>query len=78
MEGVTLDGNKFTVAKDVNSTEVIVIASYGNFTQELSIPVVEKQYQVTINMYSQDLEMKPGVSDIYILRMAGITIRPLF
>lgn len=71
MEGVTLDGNKLTVAKDVNSTEVIVIASYGDFTQELTIPVVEKQYQVTINMYSQDLEMKPGVSDIYIFEYGG-------
>lgn len=71
MEGVTLDGNKLTVAKDVNSTEVIVIASYGDFTQELTIPVVEKQYQVTINMYSQDLEMKPGVSDIYIFENGG-------
>lgn len=71
MEGVTLDGNKLTVAKDVNSTEVIVIASCGDFTQELTIPVVEKQYQVTINMYSQDLEMKPGVSDIYIFENGG-------
>ena len=71
MEGVTLDGNKLTVAKDVNSTEVIVIASHGDFTQELTIPVVEKQYQVTINMYSQDLEMKPGVSDIYIFENGG-------
>ena len=71
MEGVTLDGNKLTVAKDVNSTEVIVIASYGDFTQELTIPVVEKQYRVTINMYSQDLEMKPGVSDIYIFENGG-------
>lgn len=71
MEGVTLDGNKLTVAKNVNSTEVIVIASYGDFTQELTIPVVEKQYRVTINMYSQDLEMKPGVSDIYIFENGG-------
>ena len=66
MEGVTLDGNKLTVAKNVNSTEVIVIASYGDFTQELTIPVVEKQYKVTINMYSPDVEMKAGTSDIYI------------
>ena len=71
MEGVTLDGNKLTVAKNVNSTEVIVIPSYGDFTQELTIPVVEKQYRVTINMYSQDLEMKPGVSDIYIFENGG-------
>lgn len=71
MEGVTLDGNKLTVAKNVNSTGVIVIASYGDFTQELTIPVVEKQYRVTINMYSQDLEMKPGVSDIYIFENGG-------
>ena len=71
MEGVRLDGNKLTVAKDVNSTEVIVIASYDDFTQELTIPVVEKQYRVTINMYSQDLEMKPGVSDIYIFENGG-------
>lgn len=71
MEGVTLDENKLTVAKDADLTEVTVVASYNGATQELTIPVVEKQYQVTINMYSQDLEMKPGVSDIYIFEYGG-------
>lgn len=71
MEGVTLDENKLTVAKDADLTEVTVVASYNGATQELTIPVVEKQYQVTINMYSQDLEMKPGVSDVYIFEKGG-------
>lgn len=69
--GVTLTDNRLSVAKDTSLTEVTVIVSCGDFEQEMSIPVVEKQYQVTINMYSQDLEMKPGVSDIYIFEYGG-------
>lgn len=69
--GVTLTDNMLSVANDTSLTEVTVIVSYGDFKQELTIPVVEKQYQVTINMYSQDLEMKPGVSDIYIFENGG-------
>ena len=69
--GVTLPDNRLSVAKDTSLTEVTVIVSCGDFEQEMSIPVVEKQYQVTINMYSQDLEMKPGVSDIYIFENGG-------
>lgn len=69
--GVTLKDNTLSVAKDTSLTEVTVIVSCGDFEQEMSIPVVEKQYQVTINMYSQDLEMKPGVSDIYIFEYGG-------
>lgn len=69
--GVTLTDNMLSVAKDTSLTEVTVIVSHGNFEQEMTIPVVEKQYRVTINMYSQDLEMKPGVSDIYIFENGG-------
>lgn len=69
--GVTLTDNRLSVAKDTSLTEVTVIVSCGDFEQEMSIPVVEKQYRVTINMYSQDLEMKPGVSDIYIFENGG-------
>lgn len=69
--GVTLTDNMLSVAKDTSLTEVTVIVSCGDFEQEMLIPVVEKQYQVTINMYSQDLEMKPGVSDIYIFENGG-------
>lgn len=69
--GVTLKDNTLSVAKDTSLKEVTVIVSCGDFEQEMSIPVVEKQYQVTINMYSQDLEMKPGVSDIYIFEYGG-------
>lgn len=70
-EGVTLTENKITVAKDSKLTEVTVVASYNDFTQEFTIPVVDKLYKVTINMYSQDLEMKPGVSDVYIFENGG-------
>lgn len=69
--GVTLTDNMLSVANDTSLTEVTVIVSYVDFEQELTIPVVEKQYQVTINMYSQDLEMKPGVSDVYIFEKGG-------
>ncbi|MCI7106661.1 MAG: alpha-amylase family glycosyl hydrolase [Agathobacter sp.] len=70
-EDVTLTGNSITVAKTSTRTGVTVIASYGDFKQDITIPVVDKQYTVTINMYSQDLEMKPGVSDVYIFENGG-------
>lgn len=70
-EGVTLESDTITVAKDSELTEVTVVAVYGEFKQEMTIPVVAKQYKVTINMYSPDLEMKPGVSDIYIFENGG-------
>ena len=69
--GVTLTDNRLSVAKDTSLTEVTVIVSCGDFEQEMTIQVVEKQYHETINMYSQDLEMKPGVSDIYIFENGG-------
>ena len=70
-KGVTLEGDTITVAKDSELTEVTVVAVYGEFKQEMTIPVVAKQYKVTINMFSPDLEMKPGVSDIYIFENGG-------
>ena len=70
-EGVTLENNKITVSESAGLTEVTVIAVYDGFEQEMTIPVVSKQYKVTINMYSQDLEMKPGVSDVYIYDKDG-------
>lgn len=69
--GVTLSGNTITVAAGAALTEVTVVASYNGFTQEITIPIVDKQYKVTINMYSQDLVMQPGISDIYIFENGG-------
>ena len=70
-EGITLEDNKVTVVKTVDVTEVVVIATYGDFSKEFTIPVVDKEYTVNINMYSQELEMTPGVSDIYIFEKGG-------
>lgn len=70
-EGVTLADNTITVSEGSKLTAVTVVAVYGEFEQEMTIPVVAKQYKVTINMYSPDLEMKPGVSDIYIFENGG-------
>lgn len=70
-KGVTLEGDTITVAKESELTEVTVVAVYGEFKQEMTIPVVAKQYKVTINMYSPDLEMKPGGSDVYIYEKDG-------
>lgn len=70
-EGVTLADNTITVVKGSKLTEVTVVAKYNGFEQEMTIPVVAKQYKVTINMFSPDLEMKPGVSDVYIYEKDG-------
>lgn len=72
-DGVSLTNNTITVAKNSGLTEVTVVAEYNGFQQEMTIPVVAKQYKVTINMYSPDLEMKPGVSDIYVFENGGNT-----
>ncbi len=69
--GVTLSGDTITVAAGSELTEVTVTASYNGFSQDITIPVVDKQYKVTINMYSQDLVMQPGVSDVYIFENGG-------
>lgn len=70
-EGVTLENNTITVVKGSKLTEVTVVAKYNGFEQEMTIPVVAKQYKVTINMYSPDLVMEPKVSDIYIFENGG-------
>ena len=66
VEGITLEDNAITVADTVEAESVVVVATYEDFSKEITIPVVTKEYTVTINLYSQDLEMTPGVSDIYI------------
>lgn len=70
-EGITLEDNKITVADTAEVTEVVVIATYGDINKAITIPVVSKEYTVNINMYSPDLEMKAGVSDIYIFEKGG-------
>ncbi|MDD6069978.1 MAG: hypothetical protein PUC12_04085, partial [Clostridiales bacterium] len=70
-EGITLEDNKVTVENTADVTEVVVIATYDDFSKEFTIPVVSKEYTVNINMYSQDLTMEPGVSDIYIFNKDG-------
>lgn len=70
-EGVTLADNTITVPEGSKLTEITVVAKYNGFEQEMTIPVVAKQYKVTINMYSPDLVMEPGKSDIYIFENGG-------
>lgn len=71
-EGITLEDNVITVDSAVTVTSVVVVATYGSFSKELTIPVVDKEWTVNINMYSPDLEMTPGVSDIYIFEDGGV------
>lgn len=70
-EDVTLTGSTIEVSNKSTLTEVTVVATYGDFSQDITIPVVDKQYKVTINMYSQDLTMAPEVSDIYVFENGG-------
>ena len=50
---------------------VDLIATAGNEKSDVTVNVVQKQYKVTINMYSPDFEMKSGVSDVYIYNKNG-------
>mgnify|MGYP002671811120 CR=1 FL=1 len=72
-DGVSLTNNTITVAKNSGLTEVTVVAEYNGFQQEMTIPVVAKQYKVTINVYSPDMEMQPRGSDVYIFEKGGNT-----
>lgn len=71
VQGVTLNDNKITVDSAAAITSIAVVASYSGFDKKITIPVVDKEYTVNIYMYSQDLEMTPGVSDIYIYEDGG-------
>lgn len=68
---VTLTDETINVKKGSGITTVELTATAGNETSDVIVNVVEKQYKVTINMYSPDFEMKAGVSDVYIYDKNG-------
>ena len=59
------------VKKGSGIKTVDLIATAGNEKSDVTVNVVQKQYKVTINMYSPDFEMKSGVSDVYIYNKNG-------
>ena len=63
---VTLKDETINVKKGSGIKTVELTATAGNETSDVIVNVVEKQYKVTIYMYSPDFEMKAGVSDVYI------------
>ena len=69
--GVTLTGNTLTVDNSFAGDKVLLIASYNDVSTEISIPVVDKEYSVTINFYNQDWDVSK--SDIYIFENGGNT-----
>ena len=71
VDGVTLSDNTLTVAETATATSVTLIATYDVFTKEVTIPIEAKEYTVNFRMFSQDVEMTPGVSDIYIFENGG-------
>ena len=68
---VTLTDETINVKKGSGITTVELTATAGNETSDVIVNVVEKQYKVTIYMYSPDFEMKAGVSDVYIYNKKG-------
>lgn len=68
---VTLTDKTINVKKGSGITTVELTATAGNETSDVIVNVVEKQYKVTIYMYSPDFEMKAGVSDVYIYNKKG-------
>ncbi|MDY6356248.1 MAG: hypothetical protein SPL59_03310 [Catonella sp.] len=67
--GVTLTGNTLTVDSSFTGDKVVLIAAYNDVNTEVSIPVVSKEYSVTINFYNQDWDVTK--SDIYIFENGG-------
>ncbi len=68
---VTLEGNKLQVTKGFAGDKVELVASYGNYRQKISIPVVAQEYNVTIYFYNKDWPMEAGKSDIYLFENGG-------
>lgn len=68
---VTLKDETINVKKGSGIKTVELTATAGNETSDVIVNVVEKQYKVTIYMYSPDFEMKAGVSDVYIYNKKG-------
>jgi glycosidase len=70
-EKVTLDGNKLQVAKGFAGDKVELVASYENYRQVISIPVVAQEYDVTLYFYNKDWPMEAGKSDVYLFENGG-------
>ena len=70
IEGVTLENNAITIDSASEITEVTVIATYGSFEQELTIPVVGKQWTVTFHMYLPGVDTA-DTADIYVYENGG-------
>ncbi len=70
IKGVTLENNVITIDSASEITEVTVIATYGDFEQELTIPVVGKQWTVTFHMYLPDVDTA-DTADIYVFENGG-------
>lgn len=65
---ISSDG-KLLVEKSYDGDSITVIAAYGDYTQEVTFPVVAKTYNITINFYAQDFDATK--SDIYIFENGG-------
>ncbi|MCI6648196.1 MAG: alpha-amylase family glycosyl hydrolase [Lachnospiraceae bacterium] len=65
---ISSDG-KLSVEKSYDGDSITVIAAYGDYTQKVTLPVVAKTYNVTINFYAQDFDTTK--SDIYIFENGG-------
>ncbi len=70
IEGVTLENSAITIDSASEITKVTVIATYGDFEQELTIPVVGKQWSVTFHMYLPGVDTA-DTADIYVFENGG-------
>ena len=64
--GATMSGNTITLNSDFEGDTIDVVAKHGKYSQDITLEVVNSLYIVDFRMYSQDLTMEPGVSDIYV------------
>lgn len=65
-DGASMSGNTITLTEAFSGNTIDVVAKHGTYSQDITLKVVDTLYIVNFRMYSQSLEMTPGVSDIYV------------
>ena len=63
-EGVTVSGTTLKVPTSYKGTDVTIRAAYSDVTKDITIPVVDKLFTVTIYYYNEDLSTETDMGKV--------------
>ena len=63
-EGITVSGTTLKVPTSYKGTDVTIRASYNGTTKDITIPVVDKLFTVTIYYYNEDLSTETDMGKV--------------